>query len=124
LSLVRDGLNLGFVGTFAVLAGLAMALYAKNLFVALLVLHVATFAFGYCCLIAFLRHPTMPWFVGGVRARSLAVFEKAARAPHISAARGAPSMALLGRRIRQKIFLPHSVISTPHPSECPFCAAF
>jgi hypothetical protein len=58
LSLLRDGLNLGFVGTFAVLAGLAMASYAKNLFVALLVLHAATFACGYCCLIAFLRHPT------------------------------------------------------------------
>ncbi|HEU0059418.1 MAG TPA: hypothetical protein VFR19_06040 [Hyphomicrobiaceae bacterium] len=58
LSLLRDGLNLGFVGTFAVLAGLAMASYAKNLFAALLVLHVATFACGYCCLIAILRHPT------------------------------------------------------------------
>jgi len=57
LSLLRDGLNLGFVGTFAVLAGLAMASYAKNLFVALLVLHIATFACGYCCLIAVLRHP-------------------------------------------------------------------
>ena len=57
LSLLRDGLNLGFVGTFAVLAGLAMASYAKNLFVALMVLHVATFACGYCCLIAILRHP-------------------------------------------------------------------
>src|SRR5262245_1331343 len=58
LSLLRDGLNLGFVGTFAVLAALAMASYAKNLFAALLVLHVATLACGYCCLIAILRHPT------------------------------------------------------------------
>jgi uncharacterized membrane protein len=57
LSLLRDGLNLGFVGTFAVLAGLSMAAYARNLFVALLVLHIATFACGYCCLIAVLRHP-------------------------------------------------------------------
>lgn len=57
LSLLRDGLNLGLAGTFAVLAGLAMASYAKNLFVALLVLHIATFACGYCCLIAILRHP-------------------------------------------------------------------
>lgn len=58
LSLLRDGLNLGFVGTFAVLAGLAMASYAKNLFLALLVLHVATFACGYCYLIVMLRNPT------------------------------------------------------------------
>src|SRR5262245_34571758 len=58
LSLLRDRLNLGFVGTFAVLAALAMASYAKNLFAALLVLHVATLACGYCCLIAILRHPT------------------------------------------------------------------
>jgi hypothetical protein len=57
LSFLRDGLNLGFVGTFAVLAGLAMASYAKNLSVALLVLHAATFACGYCCLIGILRHP-------------------------------------------------------------------
>jgi hypothetical protein len=57
LSLLRDGLNLGFAGTFAVLAGLATASYAKNLFVALLVLHIATFACGYCCLAAVLRHP-------------------------------------------------------------------
>jgi hypothetical protein len=56
LSFLRDGLDLGFIGTFALLAGLAMAAYAKNLFVALLVLHVATFACGYCCLIAILRH--------------------------------------------------------------------
>jgi hypothetical protein len=56
LSLLRDGLNLGFVGTFAVLAALAMASYAQNLFLALLVLHVATFACGYCCLIAIYRH--------------------------------------------------------------------
>jgi hypothetical protein len=57
LSLLRDGLDLGFVGTFAILVGLAMASYAKDLCVALLVLHVATFACGYCCLIAILRHP-------------------------------------------------------------------
>jgi hypothetical protein len=56
LSFLRDGLNLGFVGTFAVLAALAMASYAQNLFLALLVLHVATFACGYCCLIAIYRH--------------------------------------------------------------------
>ena len=56
LSLLRDGLDLGFIGTFATLAALAMASYAQNLFVALLVLHLATFACGYCCLIAIYRH--------------------------------------------------------------------
>jgi hypothetical protein len=56
LSLLRDGLNLGFIGTFAALAALAMASYAQNLFVALLVLHLAAFASGYCCLIAIFRH--------------------------------------------------------------------
>ena len=56
LSFLRDGLNLGFVGTFAVFAALAMASYAQNLFLALLVLHAATFSCGYCWLIGIYRH--------------------------------------------------------------------
>lgn len=57
LTLVRDELNFGVGGTFAVLAGLAVAAYAKNLFVSLLVLHLGAFACGYCWLITRSRHP-------------------------------------------------------------------
>jgi hypothetical protein len=57
LTLLRDEFNFGLAGTFAVLAGLTVAAYAKNLFVSLLVLHVGAFACWYCWLIARSRHP-------------------------------------------------------------------
>jgi hypothetical protein len=57
LALVRDELNFGAGGTFVLLAAFAVAAYAKNLFVSLLVLHVGAFACGYCWLIARFRYP-------------------------------------------------------------------